>query len=210
MEKSLHFSGLHRVLRNFLALSLMLLTFVALPIDGWGQTKTYKLTIDASDFNTTSYAANNNEKTSNAVNISDNTDTYEVHWTSYQVMKNSSNMQWQKNAGKIYNSTNLGTITNVTVTSSAGTFTTYYGTSEQPAYGNSGADKGYFKTFVGGATGTSTKIEITFEIEDSNPPTPTTYTVTYDCNGGTSGCPDNATDIAAGTSISLAAAIFIS
>ena len=38
MEKSLHFSGLHRALRNFLALSLMLLTFVALPIDGWGQT----------------------------------------------------------------------------------------------------------------------------------------------------------------------------
>lgn len=38
MEKSLHFSELHRTLRNFLALSLMLLTFAALPIDGWGQT----------------------------------------------------------------------------------------------------------------------------------------------------------------------------
>ena len=53
MEKSLHFSGLHRVLRNFLALSLMLLTFVALPIDGWGQTTTYSLTPDQSSTGST-------------------------------------------------------------------------------------------------------------------------------------------------------------
>ena len=36
--------------------------------------------------------------------------------------------------------------------------------------------------------------------------TPTTYTVTYDCNGGESGCPSNVTGITAGTSITLAAA----
>lgn len=35
---------------------------------------------------------------------------------------------------------------------------------------------------------------------------PVSYTVTYDCNGGTSGCPDEVTDISAGTSITLAAA----
>jgi uncharacterized repeat protein (TIGR02543 family) len=33
-----------------------------------------------------------------------------------------------------------------------------------------------------------------------------TYTVTYDCNGGTNGCPENQTGITAGTSITLAAA----
>ena len=33
-----------------------------------------------------------------------------------------------------------------------------------------------------------------------------TYTVTYDCNGGTSGCPSNVTDIVQGTIINLAAA----
>ena len=33
---------------------------------------------------------------------------------------------------------------------------------------------------------------------------PTTYTVTYDCNGGTSGCPENVTNITAGTTIQLA------
>jgi uncharacterized repeat protein (TIGR02543 family) len=35
-------------------------------------------------------------------------------------------------------------------------------------------------------------------------PTPTTYTVTYDCNGGTSGCPENVTDLEAGDEITLA------
>lgn len=33
-----------------------------------------------------------------------------------------------------------------------------------------------------------------------------TYTVTYDCNGGTSDCPDDLTDVEAGSSISLASA----
>ncbi len=33
-----------------------------------------------------------------------------------------------------------------------------------------------------------------------------TYTVTYDCNGGTSGCPENLTEIEAGTPIQLASA----
>ncbi|MBQ6306705.1 MAG: InlB B-repeat-containing protein, partial [Bacteroidales bacterium] len=41
---------------------------------------------------------------------------------------------------------------------------------------------------------------------DGGTPTPTTYTVIYDCNGGTSGCPENVTGITAGTSITLAAA----
>ena len=45
-------------------------------------------------------------------------------------------------------------------------------------------------------------IEVTFS--DGGTPTPTTYTVTYDCNGGTNGCPENVTDIEAGTTIILA------
>ena len=139
---------------------------------------TYKLTINSNDFNTTSYAANNNEKTSNAVCTTDSTKTYQVKWTSYQVMKNSNNMQWQKSKGYIYNSTDLGTISNVTVTSSAGSFTTYYGTSEQPSSGSSGSGKGFFKTFVGSATGTSSQVEITFTISGGGGET-TKYTVTY-------------------------------
>ena len=48
--------------------------------------------------------------------------------------------------------------------------------------------------------------EIVVTYTDGDTPQPTTYTVTYDCNGGTSGCPENVTGITAGTSITLAAA----
>lgn len=48
-----------------------------------------------------------------------------------------------------------------------------------------------------------TALSITYIISGSQP---TTYTVTYDCNGGTSECPDNVSNITAGTSITLASA----
>lgn len=177
---------------TILTAAMMLLVFMTPTMAGWGQSrliKTYKLTIDANDFNSTSYAANNNEKTSNAVNTSDNTDTYEVKWTSYQVMKGTGNdsgkMQWRSNQGKIYNSTDLGTITSVTVNSTAGTFTTYYGTKSDPGYSSNGttpgSGKGFFRTFVGGATGKSSKVEVVFEIESAGLTqldSPTNFTAT--------------------------------
>ncbi len=144
----------------------------------WGET--YKLTIDASNFNTTSYAANNNEKTSNAVCTTDATKTYQVKWTSNQVMKSSNNMQWQNNKGYIYNSTDLGTITDVTITSSVGSFTTYYGTSVQPSSSTT-VGGGYFQTKVGNATGTTSKIEVTFQISE----TPTCATPIFSPAAGT-------------------------
>ncbi len=140
--------------------------------NAWGVDYTYSFTINAGDFNTTSYAANNNEKTSTATCTTDGSKTMSVKWTSYQVMKNSSNMQWQKSKGYIYNSTDLGTINSVTVTSSAGSFTTYYGTSEQPSSGSAGSGKGYFKTSVGGATGTTSQIVINFTISEGGGSTP--------------------------------------
>jgi hypothetical protein len=120
--------------------------------------KTYTLVIDTSKFNSTSYAANNNEKTSTA-KAEDGT-TMQVKWTSNQVMLQSSAMQWQKNNGYIYNSTDLGTINSVEVTSSAGSFTKYIGSSVQPTTTN--GTGGYFKIKVGGATGKTTKITVTF------------------------------------------------
>ena len=163
---------------------IALLTFL-IPLTGWGQTrdtKSYTLTISASDFNTTSYAANNNEKTTNAI-ASDNS-TYEVSWTSNQVMKNGDNMQWQKNKGYIYNSTDLGTITSVTVNSSAGSFTTYYGTSEHPTSGTT-VGNGFFTTMVGGATGTTSSVVIEFTIETGGGSS--TYNVTYKPGTGATG-----------------------
>ena len=126
--------------------------------DESGGAKIYTLTIGTESFNTTSYAANNNEKTSKAT-ASDGS-TMDVKWTSNQVMLQSGSMQWQKNTGYIYNSTDLGSITNIKITSSAGTFTTYKGENQEPTSDGSG---GYFQIKVGGATGKSSEIVITFE-----------------------------------------------
>ena len=162
----------NNLLNKLLSLTLLIMGGAFLN-PAWAETVTYKLTITASDFNTTSYAANNNEKTSDAVCTTDNTKKFSVKWTSYQVMKSSTNMQWQKSKGYIYNSTDLGTITSVTVTSSAGTFTTYYGTSAQPSSGDPNTGKGFFKTSVGSAIGTTSKVEVVFQIEETTCATPT-------------------------------------
>lgn len=122
-------------------------------------TKTYTLTIDVDDFNSTSYAANNTEKTSQAIAL-DGSGTLDVNWTSYQVMYQNSAMQWQKNKGYIYNNTYLGKITNIEITSTAGTFTTYINDTQQPIENGEG---GYFQIKVGSATGKASKVVITFE-----------------------------------------------
>lgn len=119
--------------------------------------KTYTLTIDKSAFNSTSYAANNNEKTSTATATDGS--TIEVKWTSYQVMNQNSTMQWQKSKGSIYNTDSWGTIESITVNSSAGSFTKYIGSAKQPTSNGTG---GYFQIKVGGATGKVNSITITF------------------------------------------------
>ena len=119
--------------------------------------KTYTFTITTADFNGTSYAANNSEKTSIATATDGS--TMEVKWISYQVMNQSSTMQWQKSKGYIYNSTDLGTIDNIVVDSSAGTFTTYKGSSAQPTTNGTG---GYFQIKVGSVLGKVNTITVTF------------------------------------------------
>lgn len=126
-----------------------------------GETVTYKLTITGSDFNTTSYVANNGDHTFKAVCTTDDTKTMDVTINTTSIMKNSNNMQWQKNNGILYNKTDLGSVTDVTVTSTAGSFTTTYGSTMNPT---SGSTKGtpFFRIKVGSATGTVSKIVITF------------------------------------------------
>ena len=109
------------------------------------------LTIETSDFNTTSYAANNGSHT-----------TGSISWVSNQIMQQSSVMQWQKNTAYIYNTTDLGTIKSVVINSTAGSFTTYYGTSENPD-SNTTVGGGFFKVVVGNATGKTTNIVVTYE-----------------------------------------------
>ena len=159
---------------------------------GGSTSKQYSFDITPSNFNSTSYAANNNEKTSTA-KASDGS-TLSVKWTSNQVMLQSSAMQWQKSAGYIYNSTDLGTINSVTVTKSAGTFTIYYGTSKQPSSSTT-VGNGYFQIKVGSDTGKTSKVTITFTKTTQGAQTttysdyitscttPSEYTVTFDANG---------------------------
>ncbi|MBR5443914.1 MAG: InlB B-repeat-containing protein [Paludibacteraceae bacterium] len=163
---------------------------------GGGEEKDFSFNITTADFNTTSYAANNNEKTSTA-EASDGS-TMEVKWTSNQVMLQSGVMQWQKNTGYIFNSTDLGTIKSVEITKTNGTFTTYYGTSEQPSSGTT-VGNGYFQIKIGNATGKSSNIKVTFTqtvagggstttydnyITTCSDSTPVeTYTVTFNANG---------------------------
>ena len=124
--------------------------------------KTYTLTIDKDDFTTEGYASNNTTKTSQA--IASDSSTIDIDWTSYQVYQNEKAMQWQKNSGAIYNNTDLGIIKSVTVNSTAGSFTTYYGTAKQPSSSTSvGTNNGYFQVKVGGATGKTTSIVVVFE-----------------------------------------------
>ena len=122
-----------------------------------GGAKTYTFTITKSDFNTTSYSANNNQKTSTATAADGS--TTEVNWTSYQVMQQSSTMQWKKKEGYIYNSTDLGTISDVTIEIESGTFTKYIGSSLKPTSNGTG---GYFQINVGSETGKVKSIKVTF------------------------------------------------
>ena len=158
--------------------------------------KTYTLVITPNDFDN-----NNDEKTSIAT-ASDGS-TMDVTWFSSNVTFSSDNMQWTKSRGYIYNTTDLEDIESVTITSSAGTFTTYYGDQEQPEEDTTlGDGKGYFQIKVGKQTGQSDRIEIIFNktVSDSetpskyynyittcpssNDPEPVDYTITYNTNGG--------------------------
>ena len=169
-----------------------------------GGSGTYKLTITPAVFNGSSYASNNNEKTSQAVCTTDANKTYEVKWTSNKVMLQNGHMQWQKGAGYIYNSTDLGTINSVTVSYTAGTYTTYYGTSEQPSSSTTPGG-GYFKTVVGNDdTGKTSKIEVVFTIGNGDEPIDPTFNnlsdlsvnwgATKSLTQGTTGTPNFLTD----------------
>ena len=125
---------------------------------GSGEKKTYTLTITKENFNSASYSANNGDHTTTATAADGS--TMQVTWVSNQVMNQNSTMQWQKNTGYIYNSTDLGTITDVTIDSTGGTFTTYKGSSAQPTSNGAG---GYFQIKVGNATGKVNSITVTFE-----------------------------------------------
>ncbi len=120
--------------------------------------KEYTLTIDTESFNSKSYDDNNNEKTTPA--IASDGSTLDVKWTSSQIMLQSQVMQWQKGKGMLYNSTDLGQITNIQITSTSGSFTKIIGSTAQPTKNSDNG--GYFKIKVGSSIGKTSKVVITF------------------------------------------------
>lgn len=122
----------------------------------------YTLTITPSDFTSKSYADNNKSHTSTAVGTSDSSLSFDVSWTSNQVMEQTNVIQFKKQEGYIYNTTDLGTIKSVTVNCTAGSFTTYYGTSEKPESGVN-VGNGFFNIKSGSSTSKASSIVIKFE-----------------------------------------------
>lgn len=107
-------------------------------------------------------------------------------------------MQWQKSNGYIYNKTDLGTIQSVTVSSSAGTFTTYYGASQKPTSGTT-VGGGFFNIKVGGATGKTSKVTVTFVVEEN--PELTTSANSISFGNIETGCYDTNTFTISGTNL---------
>lgn len=160
-----------------LNLTLLLFCMIVGMGSAWGEE--YSFTIQTSDFNTTSYAANNGSHDFTATCTTDASKTMTVSCTTNQIMQSSSVMQWQKSNGYIYNTTNLGTIKSVTVNSSAGTFTTNYGTTEHPTSGTT-VGNGFFTVKVGGATGKTSSVVVVFETSSSEPKEPCSVTLSDD------------------------------
>lgn len=99
---------------------------------------TQTLEIVTGDFNTTSYAANNNEKTKTVGGV-------DYKYQSNQIMQQSSVMQWQKNKGELWNTTAFGTkITSIEITASTTitSLTVRFGSSSKPTSGTSVSSTG--------------------------------------------------------------------
>lgn len=127
----------------------------------------FTMTIATSAFNSTSYAANNNEKTTTAVATADPSVTMDVKWTSNQVMLgtggNAGKIQGQKNAGLIYNAASWGKIKSITINDNSN-YTYTIGNAEKPS---ATAEGGFFQIKAGSATSLCSSIVIVFEADAS-------------------------------------------
>ena len=131
---------------------------------GSGSEKEYSFTINTDNFKQltsgSGYATYNGTHTFTATDKDGS--TVSVDCISNQMMVNSGKIQWQKNTGYIYNTTDLGKIVSVTISSTGGTFTTYYGDTKQPTKETT-VGNGYFNIKVGNATGSVSSIVVVFK-----------------------------------------------
>lgn len=132
----------------------------------WADNITYTLTITSVDNinGGSGYAAYDGDRTTNAVCTTDANKKMSVVWTTSNIMQQNADMQFKKSNGYLYNKTNLGTVTNIEITSSAGGYNKWYGTTQHPTSGTSGSGKGYFTIKENGnATGKVSQIVVTFQ-----------------------------------------------
>ena len=131
---------------------------------GSGSEKEYSFTINTDNFK--QLTSGNGYATYNGTHTFTATDkdgsTVSVDCISNQMMVNSGKIQWQKKSGYIYNTTDLGKIVSVTISSTGGTFTTYYGDTQQPK-SETTVGNGYFNIKVGNATGYVSSIVVVFK-----------------------------------------------
>ena len=131
---------------------------------GSGSEKEYSFTINTDNFKQltsgSGYATYNGTHTFTATDKDGS--TVSVDCISNQMMVNRGKIQWQKNTGYIYNTTDLGKIVSVTISSTGGTFTTYYGDTQQPTTETT-VGNGYFNIKVGNATGSVSSIVVVFK-----------------------------------------------
>ena len=93
-------------------------------------------------------------------------DNIEIAWATNQVMKSTTDMQFQTTNGYLYNTTEIpGTITNVAVTATAQSFNVFYGDAEHPTSGTTPRGK-YFTVQGVGSTPKASEIVVTFEVSD--------------------------------------------
>ena len=175
---------------TILAAAFALLAFLAIPMGMWGQT---------------------------TVTFTAGTDTGETSVTkdgitvSMSTMSRTDNYRCYANTAMTIASS-VGNITNVALTCT-GNGDSNYGPGKfslTEGYTGSYSYSGNIGTWIGSAAdislSASSQVRMTEIVVTIGGSVPTTFTVTYDCNGGTSGCPENVTGITAGTSITLAAA----
>lgn len=184
-------------MNKFTLKSVLCMLLLMVGASAWAED--YTLTISPSDFTTVSYADNNGSHTLRAVSDEDATKFLNIDITTNQVYQNTGIMQWQKNNAYIYNTTDLGTIKSVTVNSTAGSFTTYYGTTQNPT-SDTTVGNGFFTIKVGSATGKTSSIVVVFDPSDAAAPKEEAtisasnaeslnigeddeYTITYDGDG---------------------------
>ncbi len=129
--------------------------------------------------------------------------------TAPQYYTNGSSVRWYAK-GNLEITASNATISNIeitytrndnTVSANAGSYSHPTGSSGTGIWSGSVTSV----TFTQGGTSGHDRVSvIKVTYTTGGTPTPTTYTVIYDCNGGTNGCPENVTGIEAGEEITLA------